>query len=140
MASITFTNEDVNQLIHEIRTFLQQIGAANVTAQPVPYSALPLPATLTAPVQPAIAPVVPVQNVPASQMTPPPAAIPTVTPDYTHEQLGRAIAAWVDKAPDNRKKALDILNGMGCQGVTQLDTPEKRGKFAVLLRAQGVQI
>lgn len=124
MASITFTNNDISQIIREIQTFLQQIGATNVIVQPVPPCPVPLPVVPTA----------------APQTARPSTAAPTTVPDYTHEQLGRSLAAWIDKSPDNRNKALALLQQQGVQGVTQLDTPAKRGAFAVALRAQGVQV
>jgi hypothetical protein len=130
MLTLTFNGNTHNDLMAQINDFLQQsFGQALV----------PLTPAQTAPA-PAPLPVIPVQPAPAPQMTPPPSAVPTTVPDYTHEQLGRAVAFWIDKAPDNRTKALALLSAQGVQGVTQLDTPAKRGAFAQALREQGVQV
>jgi hypothetical protein len=129
MTTLTFTGNNYSEIMTQVVLYMQQIGA-----QIMPLQA---PAEL-APVQ--ITPVVPTATPLMAPQTAPPPVVPTTTPDYTHEQIGRAVAAWIDKAPDNRKKALDLLSAQGCQSVTQLDTPAKRGTFTVALRAQGVQI
>jgi len=101
------------------------------TVQPAP-NVVPFPA----PVSP---PVTSVQTAPVPQMAPPP-AVPTSAPNYTHDQIGRAVASWTDRKPENRAIAFDILAKMGKQGITQLSTPDERNAFVMAIRAQGAQI
>jgi hypothetical protein len=131
MASITFTANDFTELADEIKRFLQQIGATVLPLQ------TPVQPVLTA--APGLTPI-PVLPAAPTQSVPPPATVPTTAPAYTHEQLGRAVASWIDKDPNNRTKALALLQGLGVQSVTQLNTEALRSAFAVALREQGVQI
>jgi hypothetical protein len=124
MGSITFTGNSLDELVQEIRQFLRQVDASLSSQTPAQPVLTPVPAAQPAPMQQA----------------PPVTPVPTAVPEYTHEQLGRAVAGWIDKSPDNRKKALELLSALGCQSVTQLDTPAKRAAYAIALRAQGVQI
>ena len=137
MLTCTLTAPDIHQLINELRITLQTLEA-QAPAQPFIPAAAPVTpqAHIIDPGPVVPAPIIPVA---APQMAPPP-VVPTTVPDYTHEALGHAVAAWIDKAPDNRNKALSLLQAQGVQGVTQLDTPAKRGAFAMALRALGVQI
>ncbi len=82
------------------------------------------------------------QQLQASASVPqqPPAGAPTSAPDYTHEQLGRAMAAFCDKAAANREKVLACLKAQGVDAITALATPAQRGAFAAALRQLGVQI
>ena len=109
--------------------------------QPVPVITPPAPVQQQQPAPAYIPPQVPVApTTSAAPQTQPPAAVPTAAPEYTHEQIGRAVAAFIDKAPANREKVLSALNGLGCQSITQLDTPAKRGTYVNALRILGVQI
>lgn len=73
-------------------------------------------------------------------IAPQPAGIPTAAPDYTHEQLGRAAAAHIDKSPANMAQLRGLLQQFGVQAITQLATPEARTAFAAALRGLGVQV
>lgn len=79
-------------------------------------------------------------SAPQPQQTPPPAPVPTSVPDFSHEQLGRAIAAFIDKASGNREKAMACMQAQGVQAISQLATKEQRAAFANALRQLGVQI
>ena len=148
MTTLTFTGSNYGEITAQVMSFMQQIGAKLTPPQPLP-NFTPETASPEHVVQtPVLSPVpavptatVPPQIVPAAQTSPPPATTaPTNVPDYTHDQLGRAVSGWIDKDHNNRNKALAMLQKQGVQGVTQLDTPDKRRAFAAALRAEGVQI
>lgn len=65
---------------------------------------------------------------------------PTAEPDYTHEQLGRAAAVYLDKDAANLARLQELLGRFGVQAVTQLATPAMRTAFANALRALGAQV
>ena len=69
-----------------------------------------------------------------------PAAIPTAEPDYTPAQLGRAAAAYIDKAPGNMGQLTALLQQFGVQAITHLQTPAARTAFANALRELGAQV
>lgn len=90
-----------------------------------------------APATPA-APAAPVTSAaPAAPVTP---TAPTAEPDYTHEQLGRAAAAYLDKDAANMAKLQMLLGQFGVQAITQLNTPALRTAFANALRGLGAQL
>ena len=93
------------------------------------------PATAVAPQVPA-APVTPAAPT-AAPVTP---TAPTAEPDYTHEQLGRAAAAYLDKDADNMARLQMLLGQFGVQAITQLNTPALRTAFANALRGLGAQL
>lgn len=84
------------------------------------------PAAPVAPAAPTAAPVTP--------------TAPTAEPDYTHEQLGRAAAAYLDKDAANMAKLQMLLGQFGVQAITQLNTPALRTAFANALRGLGAQL
>lgn len=65
---------------------------------------------------------------------------PTAEPDCTHEQLGRAAAAYLDKDATNMAKLQMLLGQFGVQAITQLNTPALRTAFANALRGLGAQL
>ncbi len=107
-------------------------------AQP-PIAPAPAPAQQQYAPPPYYPPQAPVAA-PQPQQAPPPAPVPTAVPDYSHEQLGRAIAAFIDKAAGNREKAMACMQAQGVQAISQLATKEQRAAFANALRQLGVQI
>lgn len=94
--------------------------------------ALQTPAAPAAPV----APVMPAAPT-AALVTP---TAPTAEPDYTHEQLSSAAAAYLDKDAANMSKLQMLLGQLGVQAVTQLNTPVLRTAFANALRGLGAQL
>ena len=97
-----------------------------------PGTTTPVAAPVTAAAAPAAAP----SPAPAAA----PASIPTAEPDYTPEQLGRAAAAYLDKAPDNMGRLTALLQQFDVQAITQLNTPAARTAFANALRGLGAQV
>lgn len=93
------------------------------------------PATPVAPQVPA-APVTPAVPTAAPVTT----QAPTAEPDYTHEQLGRAAAAYLDKDASNMARLQMLLGQFGVQAITQLNTPALRTAFANALRGLGAQL
>ena len=93
------------------------------------------PATPVAPQVPA-APITPA--VPTA--TPVTTQAPTAEPDYTHEQLGRAAAAYLDQDAANLAKLQELLGLFNVQAITQLSTPAIRTAFANALRGLGAQV
>ncbi len=93
-----------------------QVPATNVVPMPAP--AVPMPAPVAPPVSPA----------------------PLSEPDYTHEQLGRAAAAYMDKAPGNQAQLINLLQQFGVQAITHLTTPAQRTAFANGLRGLGAKV
>lgn len=93
-----------------------QVPATNVVPMPAP--AVRMPAPVAPPVSPA----------------------PLSEPDYTHEQLGRAAAAYMDKAPGNQAQLINLLQQFGVQAITHLTTPAQRTAFANGLRGLGAKV
>lgn len=84
------------------------------------------------------APVAPVASaIPAAPQAP---VAPTTEPDYTHEQLGRAAAAYLDQDAANLAKLQALLGQFNVQAITQLSTPSLRTAFANALRGLGAQV
>ena len=117
------------------------ITSAKIAPEQLASQAPATPATTAAPVTSA-APVTPAA--PAAPVTP---AVPTATPvaptaepDYTHEQLGRAAAAYLDKDASNMARLQMLLGQFGVQAITQLNTPALRTAFANALRGLGAQL
>ena len=102
-----------------------RIAGAKIVPEQLAPQAPATPATPVAPVTPA-APT-------AAPVTP---TAPTAEPDYTHEQLGRAAAAYLDKDAAN----MMLLGQFGVQAITQLNTPALRTAFAKGLRGLGTQL
>ena len=139
----------------KFKKLLNAIGSTGIVpqtepAQPIPQQPIPQPIPQSVYDNPVPAPQQPpqsayLQTAPAPQSAPqpqqaPPVA-PVVIPDYTHEQLGRAAAAYIDKAAGNRDKVLTALHSVdNSQSITQLDTPSKRSAYANALRALGVNV
>lgn len=104
------------------------------------------PATAVAPQTPAVpaTPQVPVAPqapaAPATPATPVTSMAPTAEPDYTHEQLGRAAAAYLDQDAANLAKLQELLGLFNVQAITQLSTPAIRTAFANALRGLGAQV
>ena len=101
MTTLTFTGNNYGEIMAQVMQYMQQVGAQVLPPQAATAHTAPLqPPTPQpappAPVVPTAAPAAPVAPV-ALQTAPPAQAVPTSAPDYTHEQLGRAIASWVDK-------------------------------------------
>lgn len=103
--------------------------SAKIAPEQLASQAPATPATPVAPVTPA-APT-------AAPVTP---TAPTAEPDYTHEQLGRAAAAYLDKDAANMAKLQMLLGQFGVQAITQLNTPALRTAFANALRGLGTQL
>lgn len=106
-----------------------RIAGAKIVPEQLAPQAPATPATPVAPVTPA-APT-------AAPVTP---TAPTAEPDYTHEQLGRAAAAYLDKDAANMAKLQMLLGQFGVQAITQLNTPALRTAFANALRGLGTQL
>lgn len=106
-----------------------RIAGAKIVPEQLAPQAPATPATPVAPVTPA-APT-------AAPVTP---TAPTAEPDYTHEQLGRAAAAYLDKDAANMAKLQMLLGQFGVQAITQLNTPALRTAFANALRGLGAQL
>ena len=105
------------------------ITSAKIAPEQLAPQAPATPATPVAPVAPA-APT-------AAPVTP---TAPTAEPDYTHEQLGRAAAAYLDKDAANMARLQMLLGQFGVQAITQLNTPALRTAFANALRGLGAQL
>lgn len=105
------------------------ITSAKIAPEQLASQAPATPATPVAPVTPA-APT-------AAPITP---TAPTAEPDYTHEQLGRAAAAYLDKDASNMARLQMLLGQFGVQAITQLNTPALRTAFANALRGLGAQV
>ena len=105
------------------------IASAKTTLEQLASQTPAAPAAPTAPVMPAT---------PTAAPTAPTA--PTAEPDYTHEQLGRAAAAYLDKDAANMAKLQALLGQFGVQAITQLNTPALRTAFANALRGLGAQV
>ena len=104
------------------------ITSAKIAPEQLASQAPATPATTAAPVTSAA---------PAAPVTP---VAPTAEPDYTHEQLGRAAAAYLDKDAANMAKLQMLLGQFGVQAITQLNTPALRTAFANALRGLGAQV
>lgn len=104
------------------------ITSAKIAPEQLASQAPATPATTAAPVTSAA---------PAAPVTP---VAPTAEPDYTHEQLGRAAAAYLDKDAANMAKLQMLLGQFGVQAITQLNTPALRTAFANALRGLGAQL
>lgn len=105
------------------------IASAKTTLEQLASQTPAAPAAPVAPVMPA-APT-------AAPVTP---TAPTAEPDYTHEQLGRAAAAYLDKDASNMARLQMLLGQFGVQAITQLNTPALRTAFANALRGLGAQV
>lgn len=106
-----------------------RIAGAKIVPEQLAPQAPATPATPVAPVTPA-APT-------AAPVTP---TAPTAEPDYTHEQLGRAAAAYLDQDAANLAKLQELLGLFNVQAITQLSTPAIRTAFANALRGLGAQV
>ena len=105
------------------------IASAKTTLEQLASQTPAAPAAPVAPVTPA-APT-------AAPVTP---TAPTAEPDYTHEQLGRAAAAYLDKDASNMARLQMLLGQFGVQAITQLNTAALRTAFANALRGLGAQL
>lgn len=105
------------------------ITSAKIAPEQLASQAPATPATPVAPVTPA-APT-------AAPVTP---TAPTAEPDYTHEQLGRAAAAYLDRDAANMARLQMLLGQFGVQAITQLNTPALRTAFANALRGLGARL
>lgn len=112
-----------------------RIAGAKIVPEQLAPQAPATPATPVAPVTP-VGPVTPAAPT-AAPVTP---TAPTAEPDYTHEQLGRAAAAYLDKDAANMAKLQMLLGQFGVQAITQLNTPALRTAFANALRGLGAQL
>lgn len=125
--------------ISESRLAAAETAVAAAAAQQTPSA----PQAPVAPQTPSVpqAPVAPqtpaAPTTPAAPATP---SAPTTEPDYTHEQLGRAAAAYLDKDAANLAKLQELLGLFGVQAITQLSTPALRTAFANALRGLGAQV
>lgn len=151
-----FTERDAQMLIAMGDTMSAIFAdAKNPDAAPKPQPETPITETAqqpaavnthTMPQQPVTPPVAPVASITApvapvaSAPVAPPAAVPTTTPDYTHEQLGRAAAAYLDANPAGRAQLVGLLQQFGVSSLQQLATPETRTAFANAMRQLGVQV
>lgn len=105
------------------------ITSAKIAPEQLAPQTPAVPAAPAAPVTPAVPTATPVTPV-----------APTAEPDYTHEQLGRAAAAYLDKDAANMAKLQMLLGQFGVQAITQLNTPALRTAFANALRGLGAQL
>lgn len=112
-----------------------RIAGAKIVPEQLAPQAPATPATPVAPVTP-VGPITPAAPT-AAPVTP---TAPTADPDYTHEQLGRAAAAYLDKDAANMAKLQMLLGQFGVQAITQLNTPALRTAFANALRGLGAQL
>lgn len=112
-----------------------RIAGAKIVPEQLAPQAPATPATPVAPVTP-VGPITPAAPT-AAPVTP---TAPTAEPDYTHEQLGRAAAAYLDKDAANMAKLQMLLGQFGVQAITQLNTPALRTAFANALRGLGAQL
>ena len=128
-----------------------RIAGAKIVPEQLAPQAPATPATPVAPVTPVgpitpaaptAAPVTPVGPITPAAPTAAPVTptAPTAEPDYTHEQLGRAAAAYLDKDAANMAKLQMLLGQFGVQAITQLNTPALRTAFANALRGLGAQL
>ena len=120
------------------------ITSAKIAPEQLASQAPATPATTAAPATPATTAAPVTSAAPAAPVTP---AVPTATPvaptaepDYTHEQLGRAAAAYLDKDASNMARLQMLLGQFGVQAITQLNTPALRTAFANALRGLGAQL
>ena len=127
------TPEDAANIISAFKTQFPHIGKSADTPAPMNPVSAPIAQ------MPSAAPVHQMTPAPVAPYVAPPAA-PVTEPDYTHEQLGRAAAAYMDKAPANQGKLIQLLQSMGVQAITQLGTREMRTAFANGLRGLGAQV
>lgn len=112
-----------------------RIAGAKIVPEQLAPQAPATPATPVAPVTP-VGPITPAAPT-AAPVTP---TAPTAEPDYTHEQLGRAAAAYLDRDAANMAKLQMLLGQFGVQAITQLNTPALRTAFANALRGLGARL
>ena len=132
------------ELADELRTLAGGLNIAHIPTMGITDDSIasaktaPEQLALQTPAAPAapVAPVMPAAPT-AALVTP---TAPTAEPDYTHEQLSSAAAAYLDKDAANMSKLQMLLGQLGVQAVTQLNTPVLRTAFANALRGLGAQL
>ena len=117
-----------------------RLAAAVITPEKLAQQMPAMPQTPAVPAVPQ-APVIPAAPAAPAIPTAPQAPVaPTAEPDYTHEQLGRAAAAYLDQDAANLANLQALLGQFNVQALTQLSTPSLRTAFANALRGLGAQV